>query len=629
MFKPKSDAIKIGQDSFKIPARNGTQFGPDSILRFDITRQCGFIDAASSYLECEIELTNSGQAAALNAAQPMLNLERDIGASSLINQMTIRAEGGRVVEELVNYNTYAKIHYNATKTEGALNRRSKLEACSNSYMPQDNSFYSANRIIPSIPAQGAFVGGLPVNGLLNANECYKPIRRKVCLPLLGGIFQNPRSFPAMMIPLEIEMILENSLRAMRICNYGDGVNALPCADIPNDQPGAAGSAARRTLRIQARAQFNTPGGANASGIVPSNGQQPLEGEQQLNALNNCWFRVGQTIRITGDGEFVNSPNAVAIGGGFSEVVCDVTSVVVLDTGAGAAGDGSLLVTVNNDLSGGAAAAGTNIVTTLLSATGTPLATGGNATGHGNFGYTVYNPRLVINKVVPPPAVVQSISGAIAKGQYNQDIISYTNINNAIPGSQSVSTNVISADLSRVKSILSVPTSQANTDNITNGNSLQGQYLDATRYIYQFNTKLVPDRRVDLTVENFPVVVQTPVDFTLKPYRLGSFTSGFHRYEVEKALRSADINVKNLHFITNNPSTTDVVANNFNASEPGSWLVARSMGAGVGTSANMVGKSLVLYLDYNAANQTPVKLLKNFLVHVRTISVGMDGVNIFY
>ena len=93
--------------------------------------------------------------------------------------------------------------------------------------------------------------------------------------------------------------------------------------------------------------------------------------------------MGQTIRITGDGEFVNSPNAVAIGGGFSEVVCDVTSVVVLDTGAGAAGDGSLLVTVNNDLSGGAAAAGTNIVTTLLSATGTPLATGGASSCRGS------------------------------------------------------------------------------------------------------------------------------------------------------------------------------------------------------------------------------------------------------
>ena len=59
------------------------------------------------------------------------------------------------------------------------------------------------------------------------------------------------------------------------------------------------------------------------------------------------------------------------------------------------------------------------------------------------------------------------------------------------------------------------------------------------------------------------------------------------------------------------------------------MVGRSMGAGVGTSTNMVGKSLVLYLDYNAANGTPVKLLKNFLIHVRTISVGMEGVSIFY
>ena len=72
-----------------------------------------------------------------------------------------------------------------------------------------------------------------------------------------------------------------------------------------------------------------------------------------------------------------------------------------------------------------------------------------------------------------------------------------------------------------------------------------------------------------------------------------------------------------------------MANNFTATEPGCWLVARSMGAGVGTSANMVGKSLVLYLDYDAANATPTKLIKNFLVHVRTIAVGMDGVSVFY
>ena len=40
-------------------------------------------------------------------------------------------------------------------------------------------------------------------------------------------------------------------------------------------------------------------------------------------------------------------------------------------------------------------------------------------------------------------------------------------------------------------------------------------------------------------------------------------------------------------------------------------------------------NLVLYLDYDAANATPTKLIKNFLVHVRTIAVGMDGVSVFY
>ena len=62
--------------------------------------------------------------------------------------------------------------------------------------------------------------------------------------------------------------------------------------------------------------------------------------------------------------------------------------------------------------------------------------------------------------------------------------------------------------------------------------------------------------------------------TLQPYRLGSFSSGFHRYEVEKALRSANINVKDLHFITKNPANFDTGIN-FNATEPGSWMVARS------------------------------------------------------
>ena len=620
MFKPKSDAVKIGQDSFKIPARNGVQFSSQSILRFDVTRQCGFIDASNSYLEMEVELSNPTNTAAQNAAQPMVCLERDIGCQSLINQLTIRAEGGRVVEEIPNYNTYAKIHYNATKTEGALNRRSKLEGTAASYMPQENPYHTANKVISAVQV-GTFNAGLPTNGLTNANQCWNKKRLKVCLPLLGGIFTNPRSFPAMMIPLEVEIILEDALRCMRIANHGDGLTVLPCLDIPNDNAGAPASQARRTLQLAGRAQFNTSGGSAAASIVPNSNpaEVGVDGQQQLNPVNNCWFRVGQVVRLDGAGAITGAPGYAA--GGITRTI---TGVKLLGSDAQNAPDhrGRIELTFDVDIIDGTAVNSTNVTIDVLSLAGGPL------TGHGNFGYTVHNPRLVIAKVVPPPAVVQSIAGAIAKGEYNQDIMSIMNINNAIPASQSVSTNIISADLSRVASVFSVPTSQQNTDTITNGNSLQGQYLDANQYIYQFDTKLIPDRRINLLVENSPAVIRSVTDATLRPYRIGSFTSGFHRFEIEKALKSANINVKNLHFITNNPSTYNTGLN-FNAFEPGSWMVARSFGAGVGTSTNMVGKSLVLYLDYRAANQTPVKLLKNFLIHTRTISVGMEGVSIFY
>ena len=630
MFKPKSDSVKIGQDSFKIPARNGVQFTSNGILRFDITRQCGFIDASNSYLECEIELANPANTQAQNDAQPMVCLERDIGGQSLISQLTIRAEGGRVVEEIPNYNTYAKIHYNATKTEGTLNRRSKLEGCANSYMPQDNPYNTANKVVSAVQV-GGWAGGtsLPTNGLINANQCWHTKRLKVCLPLLGGIFTSPRSFPAMMIPLEVEIILEDALRAMRLCNFGDGQTQILGIQIPNDNAGAPNSQARRTLQLNPRSCFNTSGGILATSIVPNSNpaEVGIDGQQQLNPLNNCWFKVGQVVRL----------NAVAGTGmaGVADYVLNtgimrtITGVKLLGSNAQAGPDhrGRIELTFNADIIDGTANNTANPTIDLLSPTNGPL-TDPNGQSQGQFGYTIHNPRLVVSKVVPPPAVVQSISSAIAKGEYNQDIISVLNINNAIPQAQSVSTNMISADLSRVKSVFSVPTSQQNTDNITNSNSLQGQYLDANQYVYQYNTKLIPDRRINLLLENSPPVVRTPLDMTLQPYRLGSFSSGFHRYEVEKALRSANINVKDLHFITKNPANFDTGIN-FNATEPGSWMVARSFGAGVGTSTNMVGKSLVLYLDYRANNQTPVKLLKNFLVHVRSISVGMDGVAIYY
>ena len=621
MFKPKSDSVQIGQDSYKIPCRNGVAFGEDSIIRFDIPRNAGFVDLANSFLSMEIELVGRNGVAADQARQPMTQIDRICGASSLISQLTIRSEG-RVLEELRNYNAYAHLHYNATQTEGAMNRRSKLEGCAPTYMPQDNPYFTANQVLT--PSVDSSAGGLTL-----ASECYKPLRRKVLVPLLGGMFSNPRSHPSMVMPLEVELIMEKALRCMRIASKGDDQIFNRCEDTVFGNTGAANTFARRHIVLKERSEFNAIGGATAAATVPANGVQPVEGENQLNKVNNCWFRVGQEIFVKGDGEMTNAPT-YANGG----VTCIITAVRLgSETNAVAADRNCIIIAVDTDLIGGAAAAGTNVEIHQLNPNTNAIL--GNS---GAIGYTVHNPMLVCQKVIPPPAVVQQISSSIARGEYNVDIISYLNVDNAIPATQTTSTNIISAELSRVKSILSIPTSQADTDDLRNSNAIQGQYLNATNYQYQIDNKLQPDRRVDLVREQFPTVVTTPFDNTLKPYRWGSNTSGFHRFEVEKALRSANINLKDLTFITKNPYNLSVVAGGGtgtnkggilnSAVDAGDWLVGRSLGAGVGTSENLVGKSVLLYLNYNA-NSNMVKLLKNFLIHVRTISISMEGVAVYY
>jgi hypothetical protein len=624
MFKPKSDAIQIGQDSFKIPCRNGTQFQEDSIIRFDVPRNAGFVDLANSYVSVEVEVSGQNNTAADQARQPMLQLDRMTGGQSLIQQLTIRSEG-RVIEELRNYNTYANIHYNATLTEGAMNRRSKLEGCAPSYMPQDNPYFTANQVVQSVAASNA-------GGLTTAAACYKPIRRKLLLPLLGGMFSNPRSHPSMVMPLEIEIICEKALRCLRVASKGDNQIFNRCIDIPNDNAGAAGDFARHHVVLRERSEFNALGGATAAATVPANGVDPVEGENQLNKINNCWWRVGQKVCVKGDGEMTNAPTYGAEIAG-----CVVATIIAVrlgsETNVVATNRNCIILDLDTDLIGNAAADGTNVEVHQLNP-----ATNALMDNQGSVAYTLFNPTLVVSKVIPPPLQVQQISGAIARGEYNVDIVSYVNVDNAIPATQTTSTNIISAELSRVKSILSVPTSQANTDDLTNSNVLQGQYLNATNYQYQIDNKLQPDRRVDLVREQFPTVVTTPFDDTLKPYRWGSHTGGFHRYETEKALRSANINLKNLTFITKNPFNLSVVAGggtgtnvggvNNNAINSGDWLVGRALGAGVGTSENLVGKSVLLYLNYDAASGM-VKLLKNFLIHVRTISISQEGISVYY
>ena len=592
MFKPKSEAIQVGIDVVKIPCRNGTVFQEDSIVRFDLPRSLGFAQLSNAYIECEVLLENPDLAEAAKTAMPPCSLERQSGAQSLINRVSIRSSG-RLIEQLEGYNVMANLAYNATHTSGSMNKRSRLEGCAPSYMINDSPWYTTNKCVSSITnAQRQVAGGMTA-GLTAASECLKAVRRKVCIPLNTGLFNSPHAFGLAMMPLEVELILEKALRAMRISNYGDAE-----VDVAGTvAAGAAGTYQARQLIVDARRRYNGLGGNDP--IPTTNATASIQGQQEMNMLNNFPYRVGQVVRLSGAG---TTP-------------ANYTIAQIAVSEAGAANQGHIIVHFTADIIDAGNAGGVGVMH--------PLNAAGGVLGANPFTYRIFNPRMCVPKVIPPPETVNAMYNAMAKGAISQDIVTYTAYDNAIPSTQTTSTNIISAELTRAKAILSVPISQANLDDVTNSNALCGQYLDANEYYFQINNKLVPDRNVQLAREATPARVALDVDEIIRPYKLGSCPSGFHIFELEKALRSGDIRVKNLNFVT-----SDANVATFAAQEPGSWCVGRSLAANVGTSMNLTGKTCILYLNYRATSNM-VKLLRNFVVHVRTIQFGQEGVQVFF
>ena len=295
MFKPNSDAIQIGTDQIKIPCRNGLRFIEDETVVFDIPRSVGFCDLANAYIEADVKITNPNSTAAQESITPMMSFDKVTGVNASINEVTIRSEG-RLIEQLQNYNVYAQAHYNATEDEGNVNKRTRLEGVAKSYNVLDNPF-----VVPT--------GAVASNVLVNANaDCWKYVERKVALPILGGVFTNPRSHPAMFVPLSVHVLLEKAARCLRLTHAG-GVpavrTAVPVAGAGGAKTGehitmvnstglgnGAIGAGLTTIYVSARARFSSIPGTTAGGDIIA----LAEGEQYINPLVNLPYRVGQTIR---------------------------------------------------------------------------------------------------------------------------------------------------------------------------------------------------------------------------------------------------------------------------------------------------------------------------------------------
>jgi len=569
----------MGIDQIRIPCRNGLNFLENTQIHFDITRDVGFADLKNAFIESEININGSANA-------PCAQIYRNVGASAVINRLVIRSQG-RLLEEMNDYNLYANLKYLASEDEGILNKRSRLEGCAKSYRIGQNPWVTQNGVNEG-------------TAFTDVNDTWRYVDRKVQIPLnCSGVFNKDQAHPCLAVPLEVSLLLERNARCM-IVNPEDVVFQL------EDSAGAADTA---SLKTETQIKY---GLQNAAAQYPT--------DEHLNVVSNLPLRVGQRVLIKKTGGAGNLANAGQ---------CNITSINISAAG---------VIEIQFGNADGTAVNFTDGVTTglslqVLNDDGSLFSNSATADGitvvPQTINYQVKNPRLVVPKVIPSPEYTSAISTAIAKGKYAMDIYSWVNYKQAIPGAVSNSATIIPADLSRAKSILSVPVEQASLDAFNLLNNIQGKYLNATQYEYQINNKLLPDRPVPLSRESngqFGVGAETEdgvtVNYISQPDNAGgSVLGGLHTYEVEKALMDAGIDVKNLNFLGKTQNTTATGLHD------GYWLVGRSTGP-YGTSQNLMGISTNLYLDY-VDGTGPLKLLNNFVVHVRTIQLTPEGVMLRY
>jgi hypothetical protein len=568
MFRVKSSAVSQGYDSIKVPCRNGLTFEEGNQVVFDLTRDIGMANLKNACLEFDINLNGSTNA-------PLAQIVKSVGANALFNRVTIRSMG-RVLEQLDNYNLYANMVYLASEDEGTINRRSVNEGCAPTYKILDNPYVTQNQSVAQADT---------INNVANSWR-YKDL--KVQVPLLGGIFQNPQNHPLMAVPLEVEIILEKNNRVL----YSDPVlqTDIPCEDF------AAGA---QTNLVLSDAYCQKLGIIDGGQLYPAG-----QNNSRLNRIANLPIRVGQRVLI-----------AAAGGAG---VIENAGAQEVASISVDAATGRIVLGFAGNIKTGGGT--NTGVTCNLLNGGGLFTNTVGGV-GPQTLKYQVKNPRLIVPKVIPSPEFTRAMSVAMAKGMYAMDILSYTDYLTNIVGTTTASTNLIPADLSRVKSLLNVPVEQINLDLLNNTNALHGSYMGAQSYEYQINNQMRPSRLVDLSREahlGFAIGQDNYVQ--VAKWCEGSALGAVHCYEVEKALTDAGIEVKNLRFLSKTPDACSL-------KYEGNFLVGRTLGP-LGMSENLMGISSLLYLNYDGSN-TNLKLLHNYAVHVRTIALTPAGIELRY
>jgi hypothetical protein len=574
-----SQSMPVENYSVVQQSENGTQFGPNTKIRFRIGSHLGYIDFHTSYLQWNLEIQN---------AKAKMEFTNDMGADVLIRTWRVLI-GGHIVEEIDHPNVLLKtIKYDYGQDLGMTELCEVLDKAGNGtgYQGLNKSEYV---------------------DITTENPC--AIVKCILDLNFSGVFGSASTFPVGLTgDVEIEITLEDQRKCFQVIRSGIEPQALTTNGwisrgiVLNDQDWLQNSAARD---VTVQDINNIEEATNNSGgeYFYAKASQAATGPAQYGAgpdrLRDSPFNPGQGLEVTGER---NAVQYISRGANANNILTTVTS--------SAANPGIVTLTGQNNIF--PAGNTTDDVTEVRCSFNTTGVEGGTTPptkwdNNGQLTYEISVPSLVLQVVVPPQQYVAEQSQKVATEGFSIDIPTYTLYKtNTFAGVKSA-TIEIPCYSSRARGIICIGVDGRQA---LGGNAclvapfdMGGCYDDLSNYQFQIGEQREPVRPVDCG--NLSTYQQNVAQEQLT--------------ELEKALRACGCNVRSLRKHARN------------------FVVGRALSAYGGTIP-LTMKGARIYLDYLQENKraltaphngVPViqKNWYNYCHHIRRLNITPQGVQV--
>ena len=601
-----SNLVKIGEEQISIPADQGLshQVGATSRkVSFVVPKSTEFIDGKSCYLEFDCKIDAPVVAAADGHTRLMMD---PAGCGMLCQNVRIYdLDSRRLLEEIVDYNQLValKSDYDTDESQKGLKALSEGGSV---YQPRcsgtrGNTKSDRADLItnPWFKTQ---------TNLKKENSDYDQATQanavKACVPLdLTGIFSGS-IFPNMMVGLYIEIDLAPAQTVIRqldsvLAERKRSLNPLIAWINRTPDGGAAGYV------NNVAAGYN--GTINHVLIKPEANSQ--------NRLDQMPLVRGEKITFQ-NYETAAAPECAftaGAGGAAASFVVDEIDTLVNPGGAVPAGT---YIKLTPDVANLHLTAAANL-DGRIGQESACISIGFRDAGSLGLSYTLNNLNLVVAEVKLDPRYKQQMLAKARDGSSIEfDIYSFTNYKNSILASERQSSFQIHAVNSRAKSVLILPTDSSNYNTrqlvSSTGTYVIDQHISQDTIVrsarsgisgccdgladYQFmlDGKMVPSRPVDThKVAN------------------GSSISGYHLFELEKALDNAGIMPRNFSQYMNN------------------FVIGRGFAINRGVT-DLRNKDLIVNLNYTGLHvpaPTKNKMFSTFVCHIRRIQIKQGFVSI--